>query len=405
MNRKKLGAISAVCAVLIAASLVLTAACAAPTGTEAKTIKFGCIWSLSGPGASGEVIATDAVPLARDWINNNGGVTINGEKYLIETTIEDGRGTTEGFVAAATKLVNMDKVKFISGGNRPDLIFAIQSVTEPAKVMLSMGFGGGVPGLLSTVKPLSFWPSPHGAEEIKVNYAYLAKTYPDVKTVAIIGEEGPGGLFFSSVSRAMAKAYGLNVVSSQMYPVGTSDFYSVWTKTLAAKPDMVDSLTAFPEQLGGILKQGRELGYTGMVFSSGPVSMASMIDMASKEYADKYLCNTYVITQDTPPVLREISEMLEDPNIPEGVRRADITIQWDSMWCMAQAIEAAQSLDPTEVAATWEKMPTIETAYGTGYMGGLETYGSNHLVVRPIPISTLMKAEAQTVEWVMPEVP
>jgi len=395
---------SVVCLVSIAVVLALTVACAAPTAPAAKTIKVGAIYSFSGPGSEGEIIAKDAVPIVRDWINDNGGVTINGEKYLIDTIIEDGKGTVEGFVAAATKLVNVDKVKFIIGGNRPDLIFAIQSVTEPAKVLLSMGFGGGVPGIIGPDKPLSFWPSPHGAEEIKINYQYLVETYPNVKTVALINEEGPGGDFFGAVSQAVAKAHGLNVVSMEMYPVGTRDFYPVWTKVLATKPDMVDSGVAFGEQLAGILKQGRELGYTGVIFTAGPISMDLILGMVGKDYGDKYLSNTFVNSPDMPPMLNQITKMLEDKNIP-AIRTSDVTLEWDSLWCSAQAIEKAQSLDPTEVAATWEKMTSIETSFGTGHMGGLKTYGSNHLVVRVIPITTLMKAEAQTVKWIMPEVP
>ena len=34
---------------------------------------------------------------------------------------------------------------------------------------------------------------------------------------------------------------------------------------------------------------------------------------------------------------------------------------WSSIWGLTQAIEKAQSLDPTQVVKTWENMKSIET--------------------------------------------
>jgi len=70
-----------------------------------------------------------------------------------------------------------------------------------------------------------------------------------------------------------------------------------------------------------------------------------------------------------------------------------------------QAIEAIQSFNPTTVKTAWEKMKSIKTSYGTGYMGGLKTYGVNHLVVRPCLISAFVKGEVKLIKWYSPEFP
>jgi hypothetical protein len=62
---------------------------------------------------------------------------------------------------------------------------------------------------------------------------------------------------------------------------------------------------------------------------------------------------------------------------------------FDAIYTMVQAIEKAQSLDPKVVAATWEKMDTIDTVFGPGKMGGLETYGIRHSVYTKLPILRL----------------
>jgi hypothetical protein len=78
---------------------------------------------------------------------------------------------------------------------------------------------------------------------------------------------------------------------------------------------------------------------------------------------------------------------------------------WNALWVLAQAIEEAQSLDPTEVAQSWEDMESLETAFGSAYMGGLETYGINHEVVRPFGFSRLMNGEVEFIKWILPELP
>ena len=52
----------------------------------------------------------------------------------------------------------------------------------------------------------------------------------------------------------------------------------------------------------------------------------------------------------------------------------------NGLYSMVMAIQAAQSLDPKVVAAKWETMTSIDTPYGPGTMGGLQTYGVNHNV-------------------------
>jgi hypothetical protein len=69
---------------------------------------------------------------------------------------------------------------------------------------------------------------------------------------------------------------------------------------------------------------------------------------------------------------------------------------FDAIYTMVQAIENAQSLDPAVVAAAWEKMTTINTIFGPGKMGGLETYGINHSVYTQLPI---LRLEDNVLSW------
>ena len=124
--------------VAVVASTFITMGWVTPSAA-ADTVKIGSIWGLSGPGSQLGVVCKDAAVLAAEWINGKGGITVQGKKYKIELVIEDNKNTAAGSSNAATKLVHKDKVKFVTGMNVPFQQEAVQTVTEPNKVVLSMG--------------------------------------------------------------------------------------------------------------------------------------------------------------------------------------------------------------------------------------------------------------------------
>ena len=258
-------------------------------GAAAKTLKIGAIYSLTGLGSEIETICRNGSELAKDWINEKGGITIKGEKYLIELVVEDQKGVVDGAVAAATKLVERDQVKFIIGQVVPDVVIAAASVTEPAKVLRSLAWGGGIPAVMNPKTPYTFRPVLSGAEMIPVNYDYLRDTYPKVKTVALTNPDEPGGQFFMMVARKEAEKHGLKVVAAEFHnPQEQQDFYPVLTKLLAAKPDAVDIGTGFPIPVSLKLKQVRELGFKGPVFGPSPVELYTILDIAGKDFCLRF---------------------------------------------------------------------------------------------------------------------
>jgi branched-chain amino acid transport system substrate-binding protein len=387
--------------ILVASAFVGACTKSAPT---AKTLKIGAIYSLTGEGSEAETCINGGAELAKEWLNEKGGVNIKGEKYLIELTTEDQKANPDGTVAAATKLVNQDNLKFIIGPCNPLMCMAETPVTEPAKVLRSISWGGGLPDVMSDKTPYTFRAVVCGAEAIPVNYTYLTNTYPNVKTVALISMDEPGGRFFTGVSQKEAEAHGLKVVTTEYYPWNTVDFYPVWTKILALKPDAVDAGMAYPEVSAAQLKQGRELGFTGPVLSAAPNDIYYIRDKVGADFAHDYFNGSLDLqSSNLPPMIKEIENRWAAKYKTPFI--ADTVFGWDSLWCLVQAIEKAQSLDPTEVAAAWEKMESIETSFGTGHMGGLKTYGINHLVVRQMPISKLENGEVKLVKWYTPEFP
>lgn len=365
-----------------------------------NTLQIGSIWGLSGPGSHLGAIMRDGVELAEDWINDKGGITVNGQKYKIELLIEDNKNSAEGSASAATKLVHRNKVKFITGMNVPFQIDAVRSVTEREKVLL-------VAGKLSVLSPqhkFTFSGTQGFTVPIPGLYDFLLNAYPNVKTVGFTAHDEPGALATVNIARMVAESKGLKLFDTVLTQFGTKEYYPTWTKILKDKPNAVDIGISFPDSLAANARQGRELGFTGPIVTQGTGDSHEMVQMIGEEFATDLIWAGFDMkAPDNPPMIKEIIKLWNEKY--KKPFNLDALDAWSGLWALAQAIEKAQSFDPAEVVKTWESMTSIETPWGAGKMGGAKTFGVNHMVLAPAPISRLMNGKVDSTKWYEPELP
>jgi hypothetical protein len=105
------------------------------TASAQDVLKIGGIGPLSGGGTAWGVAAQRGMELAIEAVNAAGGIPAGGKTYRLELIMYDDQYTGQGGKAAAERLVNQDKVRFIIGpvGSPPAL--GTISVTNPAKVI------------------------------------------------------------------------------------------------------------------------------------------------------------------------------------------------------------------------------------------------------------------------------
>jgi ABC-type branched-subunit amino acid transport system substrate-binding protein len=124
---------------------------------KAKVLKIGAVDSLTGWMAAGEQPTNDGAKLAAAWINDNGGITVNGVKYKIKLLSVDAKSSPQGMAAAVTKLVEKEGVKFIIGGVNPVMNTAASSITEPAGVLRLSNYTCATPEESGPQFPLTFF--------------------------------------------------------------------------------------------------------------------------------------------------------------------------------------------------------------------------------------------------------
>ncbi len=366
-----------------------------------KTIKVGMIMPISGPISIVGVGLSRAVELYFDKVNDEGGIQIKGQTYKLKLIVEDSKLDPVVAATAAKKLIYRDEVKFIFGAISAPVAAAIYQVCARAKVLhlISWIDGPGVPGDISAKKPYAVRTIISADAGWEMDYVFLKQAYPKAKKVFwVLPNVG------LSVERArkITEAHGLEFAGYELWDLGVVDFMPYYTKALATKPDVIHA--ACSAQAGDQLKTARQMGYKGIFISDSPLAPEILRLVAGKEASYDVISNGMDYTFATPSMKESIKRWNAKYNEPYF---GDVPVTWSQAEIFVQVLKKANSLDPKKVISTFESMTapgSFQTAYGPGYISGKKRFGTNRVVVRPIPISRLVNGEIKFVGFRMPVV-
>lgn len=405
MERKR-GSLLLIAVMLVPVLLVLpfmTPYHSQAAAADAKTLRIGVLVCLTGWFSTFDTLEWEEAQLARDMLNERGGITIKGQKYTIELIAEDCKSTVDGVVAAANKLVYDHKVQFIAG---PAAFFsaAAKEVCEPEKVLRAISFTTNTPGELGKDTPYTFLCHNASVEHCIVGVTAMKQVFPKVKTVDLVNADDGAIPYLDPIFRKILQEHGITAVGKIIgYPNEMVDFSPVAAKLSVSKADAVFFGNGLPEHAAKTLKGIRELGSKKpLIFMSS--GLAEDVKRIAGEAAstDFIVVGPMLEAPGTPPLMAEIQKRL----LAAYGKERSIHLQiFNSIWALVKAVESAQSLDTTAVRDAWEKLDTIETPYGTGHMGGLKTYGVRHALSHPEPYQMLDKGQAKFGDWVDVRVP
>jgi len=400
-------------AVTLALSLALFSACPAPeetttppptttapttttpTTTPPKILKIGALDALTGFMAPGEAPMNEGEQLCVQWINDNGGITINGQPYLIELVTEDTKSTGEGMISAATKLAGQG-IKFFVGGVATHQNVAANSVLIPAGLTRISNYNCLNPGEMGPDTPQTFAHNT-ACDGFRPLLDYVREIAPTAETIAWVCPLDGGMADRVRVFGPVAAEKGFEVIYYAEYNQETEDFTPIVQKALDSGADVFFPLDGWPYHIGSVVKTARTLGYTGPIFCTPANNVRDVVAIAGAEAAEGYFGATWdIYSPEMPPVMQEIVARSEA--FTGGEANHWHSFGWNTCWELIQAIESAQSLDPVAVAEHWKTMKTIETVSGTGTMGGQQTFGINSTVCSPLWIIKVENGELVTVK-------
>jgi len=392
--------------VLLAAMAMTLPSAVFAQNASPKKIKIGIFVGLTGPYASAEVHQRDGAVIAADWINEKGGITIKGQKYLLEMVAEDNKFTAEAAKTAAEKLVYNDKVKFIVGATITYVNMAAAAVTEPAKVIRLVNYTGLIPDELSPKVPYTFKVNPSVPESIGPTLDYLVKKFPNVKTIGMISPQDGNEPYLIPFCEKEAQKRGLKQISVVVWPHDTVDFYPKMTQLLAPKPDAVLVVHAFEEAEVQMVKAAREMGMKGPFAVASYENPYDIVEMAGKDLTAPFWSHGWVHDVNDPALTPEMRECIKRAEAKLGKFHNWNFWGWNEVMILAQVIQKAQSLDTTVVANTFRKMTSINTVFGPGKMCGEKTYGIKNAVCSRIETTEVLPSgEVKHVMWTPYDLP
>jgi branched-chain amino acid transport system substrate-binding protein len=400
MKRKKLLALGvSVSLALMLVALLFAVACPSPEPAPEKTLQIGALMSLSGWFVVNDLGGWQAIQMSAEMINDQGGLTVNGQKYNIEMIVEDCKSTMDGVTAAANRLIFDKGVQFIIG---PSAFFtsAATPVTEPAKVIVVPTWNCNTPGELDASTNYVFAVDGNVPAVIAAT-KFLRQAYPDAKNIALIVPDDGTGPFVEPIVRELLATEGINIVGDTIvYPNEMEDFSPIVAKiNFLEGIDVIYQLVGVNPHVAAIAK-GLRGGGNNLPYVTGlPTPVIEIALIAGMEAAEGV--SSVCAAEGDPGNTPLMNELFNREKAKYGEDYIGRVAGANSLFILAEVIEAAQSLDPTVVKEKWESMDEIETIYGMGTVCGDKTFGINHhFVAHPQPIHRIQGGKVVPSGWI-----
>jgi len=378
---------------------VMALGLAAPAAAAEKTLEIGVLGPLSGGAASYGVELVRAAEIRTDEINKAGGLKVGGDVYRIKLVTYDHKASAADAATAANKLIFQDKVKYIIGNAVGATCNAVQTVSEPQKVLFAFVCWGT--NNLGPDKPYSFRSMLSQWEVAEPFYRWVKDKHPAIKKIAIISPNDTSGLDTNTAVVKAVKSLGLELVAEETYERGTKDFYPILNKILAKKPDLLDVAASPPGEAGLILKQAHELGFKGAKGWTAGTNPASLVSISGPEAAEHLWSplNINVKSDFVDAKVRKFGDEYEKryKEVPGAIAVAN----YAAFDVITKAMQEAGSVDTDKVLAALTSRP-YDTVWGRLAIGAKETYGIDRQFLYPMVISEIRSGKSVDIEQVLP---
>ena len=252
-------AMSRWCAPILGFLLVMLLLVAACGGDGEDQFRIGVMESLTGPGETYGNVAVQAKQMAVDEINAAGGIS----GRMLEIIVEDSKCSAQDSITAYRKLTDANGVKIILGTSCSGAMLGAAPRAEEDGVVLFSGLATN-----PDIAAAGDYIFRTAMNDLQLGIDTGNVLWADgIRTLATITESTDYAEGVRRTSVAQFEKLGGNVVAAEAYASDITDFRSQLTKLFSQNPDALH-IAAQAEASGGtIVKQARELGYEGPIYS------------------------------------------------------------------------------------------------------------------------------------------
>lgn len=362
---------------------------AAPAETSGNVLKIGALLNTTGWFASIDYNNQIEMQTLCKYYNDQGGVEIGGTKYMLELVVEDGGSDAEGIRSAAQRLVDAG-IDYVLETNDFWVEGAID-IFEQAGVMNIMAQNNMNHGVINAETQYSYSFSNACTSQYYTAIQVVKENYPEVTKVVYACDDNGVNAEQAALVKSGCEAFGLEYVDSPVvYDGETTDFAAIAMKIIATGADCVTG-NGTPDNIASIIKEIRAAG-SDMVYAA-PITMGPGVFIAGSGINDLSGAFTFGSDIATPANNTEIFNEIYAKFVADYGQ--DAASAWngaglDNLYTLLQIMKDAGSIDVETVRNYYAGMESVETMFGTGVKGGMETFGNDHVITHP---NHAMKAE------------
>lgn len=327
--------------------------------------RIGVMVPLTGVSASfGERVKNGVSLAVRD--------IATAERTTITPLFEDDRGEAATAVTVANKLIHADGVKVIIGTVKSDAMLAVAPVTEKEEVILFSPTAGaaGITQAGDFVFRNIETPAVHGSAGTDF-FASKGIQSTAVFIANASNAQGYGNAFISSFGTSG------HITSTSTYNQADSDYRTLVAKALANKPQGIYLAVATAKDAGLLVRQIRDLGFTGTILASVAADAKEFFDSAGASAE-----GTYVSTSFFDPSTEPARSYDERFNTAYGVSSdAFAANAYDATMLLYQAMKSCGG--DQQSACVRDYLYRVRDYQG---VSGRTTFDRNGDVVKPVAI-------------------
>jgi branched-chain amino acid transport system substrate-binding protein len=321
---------------------VIAAALAAAllfAGNAAAQIKVGFHAPQSGPAAADGKSSTIGAEIARDWINEKGGVL--GQK--IEFVIYDDQNKPDQAVPIANKLIGQDKVVAAVSGSYSAPTRAAAAVFQQARIPYVAAYA--VHPDVTKEGNWAFRGVLLGPPQGKGAAKFIADKFGKVK-VAVITMNNDFGQSIADGFKEEAPKLGLTIVKEYTFGLGERQFGPIVASVKADNPDVIYAIGYY--FVGGpLLAQLRAGGLKQPIVGAQAFDSMKLMEIAKDAADGVYVVGGMDRGRKTPA---DFQAFLAEFKKRAGYDAEAVAANcFSSVMLMADAIKRAGSTDPAKI--------------------------------------------------------
>ncbi len=349
MRREKLG-------ILLALTAVVVTACGGASGggtpTTGAAIVFGAAVSLTGAQSKEGGLTKQGYDLWLDWINQRGGIVVNGVKHPVQIKYEDDQSTPNLSATLVQKLITDEKAQFILGpyGSAATATDAI--VAEKNGVPM-VEANGAAQSIFSKGYKFTFGVLSPANKYLTGVLDMAATLSPKPTTIAMLTANDNFSVEVAKAVEDYAPTKGFQVIFTKQYPAAAPEVSGLISQAARLNPDIVMNSGHLAESIA-INKGAKQLGLNAKIFaySVGPSTpdfikalgpdANYVFDGSQWTPQVKYKPSFYLSVSEYVKAYKTKYSTTDDP---------DYHVAESTAACLAfqKAIENAGSLDATKV--------------------------------------------------------